>query len=250
MINFINGVLEHKDKDNVVVSTNGIGYAIKIPVSVYDKLPPIEEEVKIYTYLNVREDALELFGFYDLKEKEMFTTLLSVNGVGPKIALAILSGISIESLKAAISKRDISSLTKVSGIGKKTAERICLELKDKVDVVTDYEIEPEKRFFNEDLLKDATSALLSLGYNITVINKAIVSAEKELSKDKNNQTIKVQDIIKVALRFLFGFLLFFNSFLFVGVNAEAEDLKTIKSITVEGNKKTKDKSRSHLRSTC
>ena len=252
MINFINGILEYKSREKIVISTDGIGYEIKIPVSTYEKLPSLGEDTRIYTYLHVREDALELYGFYDLKEKDVFMLLLSVNGIGPRIALSVLSGISVDSFRVAVAKNDISVLTMIPGIGKKIAERVCLELKDKIGVVDQEDIDKESGFLEEDLVQDAVSALVSLGYNVNPVKKAIAKADKDLKRDlKDNKKIETQDIIKSALRYLFSFMIIFTAIFctsgFVdcpGVlfaeDTNIKDKNIIRSITVEGNKNTKE----------
>lgn len=243
MISFIRGILEYKSKENIIISTDGIGYEIKVSVSTYDKLPTTGEEITIHTYLRIREEKIELYGFYSEEEKEMFTLLLLVNGVGPRIALAILSGISIDYFRIAVSKKDVSTLIKIPGIGKKIAERICLELKDKIEyMVKEDEVSMvEAGTVEETLIQDAISALMSLGYNVNSARKAISQAERELAKE--TKKAEIQDLVKIALRYLFCFLIMltvplaiFKGYVF---SLEVEQ-KIIKSISVEGNKKTKE----------
>lgn len=131
MIAFLNGVLEEKEPTRVVLNVNGIGYEAAIPLSSYARLPAPGQSLRLLTVPVVREDAHLLFGFMTAEEREAFLLLTSVNGIGPKLGLAALSGLSVRDLKAAIANGDIQCLSGISGIGKKTAERIVLELRDK-----------------------------------------------------------------------------------------------------------------------
>ena len=131
MIGFLRGTVEQLLSETCYLDVRGVGYRVYVPASTRDKLHA-GLEIKLYTYLNVREDALHLFGFATLEEHDMFLLLLTVTGVGPKMALAMLSGMKPEGIRAAISRNDLASLTRISGVGKKTAERIVLELRDKI----------------------------------------------------------------------------------------------------------------------
>lgn len=132
MIVFLDGVLEEKEPTRVVVNVGGIGYEAAIPLSSYDRLPAAGQRVRLLTVPVVREDAHLLFGFMTAEERDAFLQLTSVNGIGPKLGLAVLSGLSIRDLKAAIAAGDVKRLSSISGIGKKTAERIVLEMRDKL----------------------------------------------------------------------------------------------------------------------
>ena len=132
MIAYIRGVLAEKDPTRVVVEAAGVGYEILVPLSTYEKLPRIGSETKLLAYHCVREDDEILFGFATADEKSLFTKLTSVSGVGPKIALAILSGSSVGEISMAIAGGDVKRLAAIKGVGKKTAEKICVELRDKV----------------------------------------------------------------------------------------------------------------------
>ena len=131
MIGFLRGIVDQLQPEICFLDVQGVGYRVFVPASTRDKLA-CGADVKLYTYLNVREDALLLFGFATPEEHQMFLLLLNVTGVGPKMALAMLSGMKPEGIRAAISRNDLTALTRISGVGKKTAERIILELRDKI----------------------------------------------------------------------------------------------------------------------
>lgn len=166
MIVFLDGVLEEKEPTRVVVNVGGVGYEASIPLSSYDRLPEIGRRLRLLTVPVVREDAHLLFGFMTVDERSAFLLLTSVNGIGPKLGLAVLSGLAVRDLKAAIAAGDVKRLSGISGIGKKTAERLILEMRDKLG----------KGDLMEALtggtapgpadakLRDALLALISLGY--------------------------------------------------------------------------------------
>src|SRR3954470_7977025 len=140
MIAFLEGKLVTSLPTQAAIDVNGVGYEVFIPLSSYDKLPPPGQPVRILTHLHVREDAQILYGFMSLAERDLFRLLVNhVTGIGPKLALAVLSGMSVNRFKAAVVNADITSLSKISGLGKKTAERIVLELKDKLGVAAAWE---------------------------------------------------------------------------------------------------------------
>ena len=132
MIVFLDGVLEEKEPTRVVVDVGGVGYEAAIPLSSYDRLPGIGQRVRLLVVSVVREDAHLLFGFMSAEERETFLLLTSVNGIGPKLGLAVLSGLSVRAAKAAIAAGDVKRLSGISGVGRKTAERIVLEMRDKL----------------------------------------------------------------------------------------------------------------------
>src|ERR1035437_618232 len=138
MIGYLKGKILSKKPTKLLIDVNGVGYLVNISVNTFEKIAEMEE-VYLYTYLAVRESALDLFGFYSMAEKEMFEVLIGVNGIGPKSAQGILSGIQIGDLKEAIRMGNISRLVTIPGIGKKTAERMMIELRDKVDSVAESE---------------------------------------------------------------------------------------------------------------
>jgi holliday junction DNA helicase RuvA len=166
MIVFLDGVLEEKEPTRVVVNVNGVGYEASIPLSSYDRLPETGQRVRLLTVPVVREDAHLLFGFMTGEERDAFLLLTSVNGIGPKLGLAVLSGLAVRDLKAAIAGGDVKRLSGISGIGKKTAERLILEMRDKLgkgDLMEAFAGGQAASPANAKL-RDALLALISLGY--------------------------------------------------------------------------------------
>lgn len=164
MINYLVGEIAYKSENLIVIEIGGVGYEVNVSMTTLDSLPPVGSVCKVYTYLNVREDELSLFGFSSIEEKEMFIKLISVSGIGPRVALSILSGIRLSDLAVAIKTGDTKLLSTIKGLGKKTAERIVLELKDKISVVG-LSHEQFEEPLNESMIDEATEALISLGIN-------------------------------------------------------------------------------------
>ena len=190
MIGFLKGKIISKKPTKLLIDVNGVGYIVNISISTFEKLADIDE-VSLYTYLSVRESAMELFGFYTLAEKEMFELLISVSGIGPKSAQTILSGIQIEDLKDALKNANISRLVSIPGIGRKTAERLMIELRDKVESVA--ESGEGIPTIVSNVRSDAIAALVNLGYNQKVAER-IVRAVADRSPN-----ISIEDLIKEAL---------------------------------------------------
>ena len=192
MISFIRGKKIHIDPANIIIEVNGIGYDINISLRTYSKLKD-ESEVFVYTHLNVKEDSHTLYGFNSESERNTFLSLLSINGVGPSTAIMILSSLSANELKKAIISSDTNKIKSVKGIGLKTAERIILELKDKV---TFDDIDQDKFYDDIDnTIKDeALSALSSLGISKNIVEKHINDI-----LDRNND-ISLEDLIKEVLK--------------------------------------------------
>lgn len=188
MISRITGLLIEKNPPTLVVEVAGIAYEIEAPMSTVYDLPDLGQTVSLYTQLIVREDAHLLFGFLKSDERACFRTLLKVNGIGAKSALAILSALSLSELYSVVSSEDVSSLTKVPGIGKKTAERLILELRDKL--VASVNI---KDAHVSGAVDDAVSALVSLGYSDRDARSAINQADKDLP---------LQELIRFALQMM------------------------------------------------
>ena len=134
MISFLKGTLIEKHPTAVIVESGGIGFEIVIPLSTYSQLPIVNERIQLHMHLHIREDAWQLFGFWTAEERALFKLLVSISGIGPKLGITILSGIGIANFKRAVVQRDIASLTGISGIGRKTAERIIIELKEKITI--------------------------------------------------------------------------------------------------------------------
>ncbi|MEI6351716.1 MAG: Holliday junction branch migration protein RuvA [Verrucomicrobiota bacterium] len=201
MITFLEGTLAESLPTQVIVNVQGVGYEVLIPLSSYDKLPPAGRPIKILTHLQVREDAHILYGFMSVAERDLFRLLLNhVSGIGPKLALAVLSGMSVTNFKAAVVNSDSGSLSKISGIGKKTAERIVLELKDKVGVAAAWEAaSAEHAPSPEDIrVNDAVLALISLGYKQIDAHKAV----KKAMGATGGASMSVEDLVRQALKLL------------------------------------------------
>src|SRR5438105_8437515 len=167
MITFLHAKLVEMLPTQVIVSVNGVGYEVLIPLSSYDKLPQPGQEIKLLTQLIVREDSHTLYGFMSAAERELFRLLIhSVSGIGPKIALNILSGISVTAFRGAVANGDVKALSQISGVGKKTAERIVVELKDKVGTAGAWEAASAQRALSaeDQKVNDAVLALMALGF--------------------------------------------------------------------------------------
>lgn len=193
MIGYISGKILSKKPTKILVDVNGVGYLINISIGTFEKIAELEN-VSLYTHLSVKEDALDLYGFYTVAEKEMFEMLISVNGIGPKSAQSILSGIQIEELKDALKSSNVARLISIPGIGRKTAERLMIELRDKVESLAD---SGETVFGGASSGRsDAIAALVNLGYNQKVAERTIRSL---LDKNPNES---LESLIKLALSLL------------------------------------------------
>ena len=200
MITFLEGTLVEAFPTHVVLGVHGVGYHVLIPLSSYDKLPATGAQVKILTHLSIREDAHVLYGFMSAAERDLFRLLVHhVSGIGPKTALDVLSGSSVTSFKAAVVANDAKSLSQVKGIGKKTAERIIVELKDKVGVAAAWEAASAEHAPSpqEVHVNDAVLALISLGYKQIDAHKAVKAV---IEKQGGNQTS--DELVRQALKSL------------------------------------------------
>jgi Holliday junction DNA helicase RuvA len=162
MIGQLRGRLAEKHPNQVLVDVGGVGYLVQIPLSTYSALGDLRAEVTLLVHTHVREDQLALYGFLTAREKQLFELLLSVSGVGPALALRILSGMSVEDIIPAVRKGDLVQLTRISGVGRKTAERVVVELRDKL--AAEEVAAPDRRTPPSELEADVLSALLNLGY--------------------------------------------------------------------------------------
>ena len=197
MFAYVKGVLESKNENYIVIDVNGIGYKIFMPNSGINKLPEIGEIVKVHTYYYVREDNISLYGFNTQEELKMFELLISVSGIGTKSALAILSEISPSSFALSVISGDVTALVKIPGIGNKTAQRMILELKDKLkteQAITKNSIKNADIGYsnNQDSISEASSALQVLGYTKKEVDKVLSS------NDFNG--LSIEEIIKEALK--------------------------------------------------
>jgi Holliday junction DNA helicase RuvA len=204
MITFVEGTLEEVLPTMIVVNAGGIGYQILIPLSSYNKLPVMGAKVRILTHHHVREDLQLLYGFSSAEERDLFRLLMAhVTGVGPKLALAILSGMSVDSFKSSVVTSDIAAISRISGVGKKTAERIVLELKDKLWVAAEWEAASRENAPSgiERHLHDAVLALISLGYKQVEAHKAVKAILPRLSTEASSDT-SVEDVVRESLKHL------------------------------------------------
>ena len=185
----------------VVVAVHGVGYQVSIPLSSYDKLPAVGAQIKILTHLQVREDAHVLFGFMSNAERDLFRLLVNnVSGIGPKTALDVLSGISVSSFKAAVVAGDAGLLSKTKGIGKKTAERIIVELKDKVGIAAAWEAASAGHApsAEETQINDAVLGLIALGYKQVDAHKAV----RQVYEKSGKTGLTSEELVKLALKSL------------------------------------------------
>jgi Holliday junction DNA helicase RuvA len=197
MITFLDGRLVSALPTQAIVDVAGVGYEVLIPLSSYDRLPEVGQSIHILTHLAVREDAHVLYGFMTVAERDLFRLLVNnVSGIGPKLALAVLSGMSVTNFKAAVVNADVAALAKISGLGKKTAERIVLELKDKIGVAAAWEAAsathaptPEQGQANEAVL-----ALIALGYKQVEAHKAVHDLQQTGAAES------AEELVKLALK--------------------------------------------------
>ncbi|MFA6866126.1 MAG: Holliday junction branch migration protein RuvA [Clostridia bacterium] len=193
MIGFISGEVVDTIGSTVILENNGLGYEITVSNSTLVRISQSTNFIKLYTYLNVRDDGLFLFGFYTKEEKNMFLKLITISGVGPKAAMSILSGMEITELALAIISSDVKAISKVKGVGKKTAERIILELRENINIDMPQLMNnmPAGEYANKNI-QDAVEALKNLGINAQDAQTAVNNAAKEVST--------IEEIVALALR--------------------------------------------------
>ncbi|MEY2598102.1 MAG: hypothetical protein RLZZ142_361 [Verrucomicrobiota bacterium] len=199
MITFLEGILVEAYPTHVVLNVHGVGYHIQIPLSSYDRLPPLGTSFQLLTHLQIREDAHVLFGFASSAERDLFRLLIHhVSGIGPKTALDVLSGCSVTSFKAAVVSGDGKALSQIKGIGKKTAERILLELKDKVGIAAAWEAASATHAPSplEQGVNDAVLALIALGYKQVDAHKAL----KTFTETHPGETFSPDTLVREALK--------------------------------------------------
>ncbi len=202
MISYIRGELVAVEKEKVIIDVGGVGYGIFVPESAMGLLPQMGNEVKLYTYLNVREDAMQLFGFLTRDDLEIFKLLIGVSGIGPKGGLSILSKLTADDLRFAIMSGDSKAISAAPGIGKKTAEKVIIELKDKLDIEqilnpSDSETKSAIKMDSSanEVQSEAVQALVALGYGSTESLKAVNKV--------NSENMTVEEVLKQALKNLF-----------------------------------------------
>ena len=198
MISFLQGKLIEALPTQVTVEVHGVGYEALIPLSSYDKLPVPGSEVRLLTHLSVREDAHTLYGFMTATERELFRLLINtVSGIGPKIALNILSGVNPTAFRGAVANGDIKALSQISGVGKKTAERIVVELKDKIGPAGAWEASSAQRALSpeDQKVNDATLALMALGFKQMEAHETVRAALTALGPKAT-----VEELVRASLR--------------------------------------------------
>ena len=200
MIQFIRGELVSLEEDKIIVDVGGIGYGVFMSGNAIGKLPPAGREIKIHTYLNVKEDAMHLYGFLTRDHLRVFKLLIGVNGIGPKGGLAILSVLSPDDLRFAVMANDVKAISSAPGIGKKTAEKIILELKDKLSIEDALEHSAAKESVvsggaehHNEVITEAVQALVALGYGNTEALKAVKQIEIKEDMETN-------EVLKMALK--------------------------------------------------
>tara|TARA_Y100001970_G_C14237209_1_gene862548 strand:- start:2574 stop:3164 length:591 start_codon:yes stop_codon:yes gene_type:complete len=196
MIDNIKGVVYRKDITSAIISINGIGYKVIMSINSLEKLPELKNEVQLLAYLHVREDVLDLYGFINEHERDIFHLLLSINGIGPKLAITILSGIEPSQLELCIIEADVTRLTKIPGVGSKTAKRMILELKEKFETSDKSGLKFIDSDGSSQLTDDVVNSLVALGYKAENAKKIC----KKLDQ-KGELVGELETIIKKALRY-------------------------------------------------
>jgi len=198
MITFLAGKLAAALPTQAIVEVGGVGYELLIPLSSYDRLPAVGQPLHVLTHLHVREDAHVLYGFMTAPERDLFRLLVNnVSGIGPKLALAVLSGMSVTNFKSAVVNNDVAMLSKISGLGKKTAERIVLELKDKLGVAAAWEAASATHAptAEQGQANEAVLALIALGYKQVDAHKAVRDLQ-----EKQPEVKTAEELVKLALK--------------------------------------------------
>jgi Holliday junction DNA helicase RuvA len=198
MISFLHGKLVDALPTQVTVDVNGVGYEVLIPLSSFNKLPPPGQDVRLLTHLAVREDAHVLYGFVTAAERDLFRLLINtVSGIGPKIALNVLSGMNVTAFRGAVAGGDVKALSQISGVGRKTAERIVVELKDKIGLAAAWEAGSAERGLSpqDQKINDAVMALLALGYKQIEAHEAVRAVAAALGPQAT-----VEDLVRACLK--------------------------------------------------
>ena len=192
MISYLEGRLKVKSPTQIVLEVNGVGYLIRIPLSTYENLGQIGEKVRVFTHLHLRQDAIQLYGFFTEEERSLFESLINISGIGPRLAQGILSGIEVDDFQRYVASGDVYSLVTIPRVGRKTAQRLVVELKEKFGGGEWKEKPPEERGGSEE---EALLALLSLGYKREPARRAV---EKVLTRAEG--PLPVEELIREALR--------------------------------------------------
>jgi len=199
MIAYLSGKLLEKQTNTAIIDVGGVGYEVSIPLSTFYELGEIGSDVNLRIYTSVREDAIQLFGFKTLRERELYLQLISVQGIGAKSGITMLSGMSADEIITAIRSNDLARLTSIPGVGKKTAERLVIELRDKVGKVAGeapLDASSQRSIPTDAVFDDALSALINLGYQRNLAEKALNQAAQEGTE------ISVQKLLRRALQVL------------------------------------------------
>ena len=197
MIAYLKGTLIQKTTSQVILDIGGVGYRASIPLSTYLKLGDVDDAAELHIYTHVTDSALALYGFFTEKEKNLFLKLINISGIGPKIALNVLSGMTVASFRGAVAAGDAKSLSQISGVGRKTAERIVVELKDKIGVSGAWEASSERHGLSVEDQKanDAALALLALGFKQTEAQEAVRRATAALGARAG-----LEEIVRACLK--------------------------------------------------
>jgi Holliday junction DNA helicase RuvA len=194
MITFLEGIIEEKHPTCVILNVNGVGYEVIITLNTYEDLPPDGDSVRLHTVHHIREDIEQLYGFSRKSERAFFTRLISVSGIGPTLGISILSGLPVSTFCAAIAAGDVKRLSSIKGIGRKTAERIIVELKDKVSQFGVPEGTEETLTEEDRILNDAVLALVALGFR----NSEAYAAVKQITKDAG-VPLSIEEVVRQSL---------------------------------------------------
>jgi Holliday junction DNA helicase RuvA len=196
MISYLKGILVEKEPTRIVVDVAGVGYEVAVPLNCFDRLPRVDQPCKVLTYDHVREDAHQLYGFLSEDERRMFVLLMGVSGIGPKLALSVLSGLTVRELKVSVAGGDVKRLSSIPGVGKKTAERIVVDLRDKISQGEVMEAIAGTGTHAADLrIRDAVLALVALGYKQDLAHKMVMAVVQGAS----TEGMSVEELIRKAL---------------------------------------------------
>jgi Holliday junction DNA helicase RuvA len=203
MIASLTGILKQKTPHSIIVDVHGVGYEAVVPLTTFYQLPSQNETVHLWTYTHVREDALQLFGFSTVEEKKIFLLLLGISGIGPKLAINILSGLPLAELVSAVKRGDVAKLSSIPGIGKKTAARLALELKEKIlAVAVDSSMAGPIVEKDAQRIEDAVSALVHLGYKAPLAKDAVKTVLQSRNGESGGDGLPIEELIKETLKVL------------------------------------------------
>ena len=192
MIGYVRGILAERRLPLLTLEVNGLGYEVEVPLTTFTRLPAAGAELRLFVHLLVREDAQQLYGFVGLPERDLFRSLIKVNGVGPKVALAILSGMDAQEFAHCIRQEEVAKLVRVPGIGRKTAERLLVEMRDRLQQIPESASATDKATPRAQALRDAESALVSLGFRLAEAAATIAAVDDDI--------LSVEELVKAALR--------------------------------------------------